>query len=120
MTSEVATQAAKWDDAFNKGDTASLGGFYASDALVIPAGGAPVKGPEAIGKFFKDLQSNGFAAHKIAVDNVIEQGDTLIASGKWQLNGPGENGATKQYGGNWVNVVKRTGSGFQILLHTWN
>lgn len=120
MTSEVANKAAKWDDTFNQGDTVSLGSFYASDALVIPAGGSPVKGPEAIGNFFKDLRANGFSDHKIAVDNVIENGDTLIASGKWQLNGPGENGASKQYGGNWVNVVKRNGGDLQILLHTWN
>jgi len=120
MTSEVVNKATKWDETFNQGDAASLGGFYAADALVIPAGGSPVKGSEAIGKFFKDLRASGFSDHKIVVDNVIENGDTLIASGKWQLNGPGENGAAKQYGGNWVNVVKRNGGDLQILLHTWN
>ena len=86
----------------------------------IPAGGSPVKGPEAIGNFFKDLRANGFSDHKIAVDNVIENGDTLIASGKWQLNGPGETERQSSTGGNWVNVVKRNGGDLQILLHTWN
>lgn len=120
MTINVQANAAKWDDVFNQGDTTGLGEFYASDALVIPAGGAPVTGPAAIAQFFDGLQSKGFTGHKIAVDNVIEKGDTVVASGKWQLNGPGENGATKQYGGNWVNVLGRNGEDWRILLHTWN
>jgi ketosteroid isomerase-like protein len=120
MTINVQANAAKWDDVFNRGDTTGLGEFYASDALVIPAGGTPVTGPAAISQFFDGLRSKGFAGHKIVVDSVIEKGDTVIASGKWQLNGPGEDGETKQYGGNWVNVLGRNGEDWRILLHTWN
>ena len=120
MTVNVQANAAKWDDTFNQGDTAGLGGFYAAEGLVIPAGGAPVAGPAAIGKFFADLQSKGFSNHKITVDSVIDKGDTVVASGKWQLTGPGEGGAPQQYGGNWVNVLGRNGDRWDILLHTWN
>ena len=31
MKGNVETNVAKWDEIFNKGDTASLAGFYASD-----------------------------------------------------------------------------------------
>lgn len=120
MTDNVKANAAKWDEAFNKGDIAGLAAFYTSDGLVVPAGGPPVAGPEAIGKFFADLQSKGFANHKITVDAVMDKPDTLIATGKWQLTGPAEDGATTQYGGNWVNVLGRDGANWRILLHMWN
>lgn len=119
MTVDVKANAATWDEAFNQGN-ADLGGFYADEALVIPAGGAPVAGPAAIGKFFDDLRSKGFSGHKISVDSVLDKGDTVVTTGKWELNGPGEDGATKTYGGNWVNVLGRNGDAWKILLHTWN
>ena len=117
---QVRADAGKWDAAFNAGDIAGLSGFYADNAVVVPAGGKPVSGPEAIGAFFKDLQSKGFADHKIVVGTVLDQGDTRVATGTWQLNGPSDEGGTKQYGGNWVNVLVRANDGWRVLLHTWN
>ncbi|MFA5901062.1 MAG: DUF4440 domain-containing protein [Hyphomicrobium sp.] len=120
MTTDVKAAAERWDAAFNGGDTDTLAAFYAADARVVPAGGAPVVGAGPIGKFFAELLANGFSAHKITVDNVDEKGPIAIATGKWQLSGPGEGGAVAQYGGNWVNVLERTDAGWRILLHTWN
>lgn len=117
---QVRTDAGKWDAAFNAGDIKALSGFYAENARVVPAGGKAVSGPEAIGAFFADLQSKGFSDHKITVDTVLDQGDTRVATGAWQLNGPSDDGATKQYGGNWVNVLVRSNDGWKVLLHTWN
>ncbi len=117
---QVRTDAGKWDEAFNAGDIKALSGFYAKDAVVVPAGGKAVSGPEAIGAFFADLQSKGFSDHKIVVEKVLDQGETRVATGTWQLNGPSDDGSTKQYGGNWVNVLVRSPEGWQVLLHTWN
>lgn len=120
MSDEVKAAAERWDAAFNSGDTGTLGSYYTAKGRVVPAGGAPVAGPDAIGKFFADLISNGFSGHKITVDNVDTTGAVAIATGKWQLSGPGENGATAQYGGNWVNVLEKTPEGWRVLLHSWN
>jgi len=120
MSGDVKTAAERWDATFNSGDTAALANFYASDARVIPSGGTEVFGAEAIGKFFGDLIAKGFSGHKITVDNVADKGPVTIATGKWQLSGPSEGGATAQYGGNWVNVLERDGDGWKVLLHTWN
>ena len=117
---EVRTDAGKWDEAFNSGDIKALSGFYAKDAVVVPAGGKAVSGPEAIGAFFADLQSKGFAGHKITVETVLDQGETRVATGRWQLTGPSDDGSKKQYDGNWVNVLVRTADGWRVLLHTWN
>ena len=120
MTGDVRAAAERWDAAFNGGDIGTLSAYYTVDARVVPAGGAPLVGPDAIGKFFADLIANGFRGHKITVENVTDKGPICVATGKWQLSGPGEGGATAQFGGNWVNVLERDGDGWRVLLHTWN
>ena len=120
MTSQNQALADTWDETFNKGDTSSLGKLYSSNGKVIPAGGAPVMGPEAIAAFFADLQVKGFKDHKITVQDAVEKGGALIFTGRWQLSGPGEGGRTQDYGGNWVNVLERQGDGWRTVLHTWN
>jgi uncharacterized protein (TIGR02246 family) len=120
MNDLIAANASNWDKAFNTDDMQGLAAFYAPDALVIPAGGASVSGPAAIAAFFADLKSKGFSGHAITVDKVLDQGATQIATGKWHLDGPSEDGSTKRYGGNWVNVLTKSGDGWRVVLHTWN
>ena len=120
MTTEIRAFAAKWDQLFNAGDVSNLEGLYASEASVVPAGGAPAKGPSEIGKFFSDIRSKGLTRHEIAVQSVIERGDTAVAIGTWGLSGVDGGGAEQKFGGNWVNVLGRAGDSWKILLHTWN
>lgn len=42
----------KWEAAFNKGDAAAVAAMYATDAYVLPAGAAMVKGRAGIEKFW--------------------------------------------------------------------
>lgn len=120
MNTQGQAIADLWDQTFNSGDTAELGRLYSDDGQVIPAGGPPVRGAQAIAAFFADLQGKGFKGHRITVQDAAERGSTLILTGRWQLNGPGESGATQDYGGNWVNVLERRGDGWRTVLHTWN
>ena len=89
MTSQGQAIADRWDQAFNGGNLAELGAFYSPNGKVIPAGGTAVSGPEKIQAFFTDLQAKGFNGHKITVQDVISRGDTLVLTGRWELNGPG-------------------------------
>jgi ketosteroid isomerase-like protein len=120
MKDLITTSAHNWDKAFNSGDINGLAAFYATNAQVIPAGGAPVGGPDAIGAFFADLKSKGFSDHAITVDKVLDLGTTQVAIGKWQLKGPSDGGSKTQYGGNWVNVLSRSSNDWRIVLHIWN
>ncbi len=120
MTTDVQAAAERWDAAFNSNDIATLSGYYAAEARVLPAGGAPVVGAEAAGAFFADLIAKGFAGHKVTIEHVEDKGPFAIATGKWQLQGPAEDGVRPAYGGNWVNVLERSGAGWRVLLHTWN
>lgn len=112
--------AAQWDRLFNAGDLSKLETLYASGASVIPAGGAPAKGPSEIGKFFAGVRSNGLTRHEIAVKSLAARGDTVVATGTWALSGANSAGEAQAFGGNWVNVLGREGDAWKILLHTWN
>ncbi|BAU90260.1 ECF subfamily RNA polymerase sigma-24 subunit [Methylorubrum populi] len=85
-----------------------------------PNGGTPIRGAQAIASFFADLRAKGFKDHKITVQDATTKGDTLILTGRWQLNGPTDGGDTQSYGGNWVNVLERQGDRWRTVLHTWN
>ena len=120
MTDEIQSFAKAWDSAFNGGEMSKLAGFYVDAARVIPAGGEPVDGNDAIGTFFADVRAKGLTTHRIDVHAVVDRGDTAIASGTWRLTGSAEGGEAVKFGGNWVNVLAREGDGWRILLHTWN
>lgn len=120
MTVDVQAQAKSWDSAFNAGDISKLSSFYAAGASIVPAGGAPVAGPDAIGAFFADVRAKGLSRHEIGISSVVERGDTVIATGTWKLTGKSDGGEAMSFGGNWVNVLGRDSEGWKILLHTWN
>ncbi len=119
-TAEGQAAADRWDQVYNSGDLDSLGKLYAADAMVIPKG-APVSGAESIQKFFAGLKAKGFDDHKVKVQAAQMRGDVLVATGRWQMSGPGgEGGAKKTFEGNWVNVLQKEGTGWRSVLHTWN
>lgn len=120
MSADFQKLASRWDSTFNSGDMTGLSKFYANDGSVVPAGGTPIDGSAGIAEFFGDLRAKGFAEHRIDVAKVVSKGETAIATGTWQLNGPGDNGTTQLYSGNWINVLAREGQNWRIVLHSWN
>ena len=120
MKNIMVVNCANWDDAFNAGNIELLVSAYAPNAILLPAGGEPVEGPNAIGEFFADLRAKGLSGHKITIKSILDQDDTQVLTGSWALNGVAPDGSKAQYGGNWVNVAIRKGGAWRILLHTWN
>ncbi|WP_375410329.1 YybH family protein [uncultured Methylobacterium sp.] len=117
---DARAAAERWDQAYNKGDMDGLKGLYVSDAMVIPKGAA-VSGADSIQTFFSGLKSKGFDDHTVKVQAAQMRGDLLVATGRWQMSGPGgEGGAKKTFEGNWVNVFQKEGTGWRSVLHTWN
>lgn len=119
LKSDGQSAADRWDQTYNKGDMDALGKLYATDAQVVPKGAA-ISGRDNIQKFFAGLKAKGFDDHKITVQSAANKGATLILTGRWEMNGPGEGGAKKKYEGNWINVLERQNDGWQSVLHTWN
>jgi limonene-1,2-epoxide hydrolase len=67
---------AQWVDAFNRGDSEALAGFYAEDAVNHQVAEPPVRGRAAIREMFRA----GFAAAKMVciVENLFEDGEWAI------------------------------------------
>lgn len=119
-TAEAKAAAERWDQIYNKGDMDGLKSLYVSDAMVIPKGAA-VSGADSIQTFFSGLKSKGFDDHTVKIQAAQMRGDLLVATGRWQMSGPGgEGGAKKTFEGNWVNVFQKEGTGWRSVLHTWN
>ena len=85
---DARAAAERWDQAYNKGDMDGLKGLYVSDAMVIPKGAA-VSGADSIQTFFSGLKSKGFDDHTVKVQAAQMRGDLLVATGRWQMSGPG-------------------------------
>ncbi|HYG85329.1 MAG TPA: DUF4440 domain-containing protein [Azospirillum sp.] len=112
--------AAKWDEAFNKGDAAGLAKMYSPKGTIQPPGSPPVTGEQNIQQFWATTIGKGFGQHKVTVQQADAKGDMGYAYGRWQATGPGEGGAKKQYEGNWANVLERQGGEWKTVLHAWN
>jgi ketosteroid isomerase-like protein len=50
--SQATAVAAQWDTVFNSGDATKLSKVYTKDAVILPAGGEQVTGPEGAEKLF--------------------------------------------------------------------
>ena len=114
--SQVQAAADRWDQSFNQKDAQSLAQTYAPSAIVLPAGGPAVAGPDNIQKFFADVIGKGFSQHKVNVQAAETKGNVMIAYGRWEAMGPDK----KQYQGHWTNVLERQGDQWRTVLHTWN
>jgi ketosteroid isomerase-like protein len=113
--SQAAAAAAQWDAAFNAGDAAKLSKGYTREAVILPAGGQQVTGPQGAEQLFGGFIKGGVKNHKITVQGGQSEGDEGFAYGRWQADAGG-----KPLAGHWVNVLKRENGQWHTALHTWN
>jgi ketosteroid isomerase-like protein len=76
---------AKFSALAAQGDGATLAGLYAKDGAVMPAGSAPVRGAEAIAKFWQGAFASGVAAIELKTVEVYGQGPTATEVGEYAL-----------------------------------
>ncbi|WP_082494342.1 DUF4440 domain-containing protein [Methylobacterium sp. Leaf108] len=118
MQDDAQAAADRWDQAYNAGEVDKLSNLYASDAIVVTKG--KTQSGEDIGKFFSGLKSKGWDDHKTVVKSAQPKGDLVIVTGRWEMTGPGPDGAKKKFEGNWVNVLEKKDGSLKTVLHTWN
>jgi ketosteroid isomerase-like protein len=68
-----------------KGDGAALGVLYSPDAQVMPAGSDPIRGAEAIQKFWQGALDSGVAAIGLKTLEVFGRGPTATEVGEYEL-----------------------------------
>jgi len=86
---------ARFSAAVLKGDTATLAGFYADDAILMPANMKAIRGHEAIAKGLNGLiaamQPSTF---KLQTEDVVVAGDYAIETGSFEMTSkPASKGA---------------------------
>jgi uncharacterized protein (TIGR02246 family) len=121
QSDEIKVAYAAWDAAFAKRDAKTLAGFYAEDAIFLPAGHDPVRGPAGVEKFFAGLFANGVTGHKLDVIEAQGDGNLLFGAAKWSANGKDSTGADQPWGGHATHIFERQPNGsLKIKLHTFN
>jgi ketosteroid isomerase-like protein len=68
-----------------KGDGAALAALYSTDGQVMPAGSAPIRGTEAIQKFWQGALDSGIAAVGLKTIDVFGRGPTATEVGEYEL-----------------------------------
>jgi ketosteroid isomerase-like protein len=76
---------AKFSALAAQGDSAGLAGLYTKDAAVMPAGSEPIRGTEAIAKFWQGALASGVAAIELKTVEVYGQGMTVTEVGEYAL-----------------------------------
>jgi uncharacterized protein (TIGR02246 family) len=70
-----------------KGDGAALAALYSPDGQVMPAGSEPIRGVDAIQKFWQGALDSGVAAIGLKTIEVFGQGRTATEVGEYELRG---------------------------------
>jgi len=69
-----------------KGDGAALAAMYSPDGQVMPAGSDPIRGAEAIQKFWQGALDSGIAAVGLKTIEVFGHGPTATEVGEYELS----------------------------------
>lgn len=85
VRSEIEAANAQFSSAAAKGDGAALAALYSPDGQVMPAGSDPVRGAEAIQKFWQGALDSGIAAIGLKTIDVFGHGPTATEVGEYEL-----------------------------------
>ena len=120
MIGEVQAFVDRWSSAFNAGDLELLETFYVDHARVIPPNGPLYANDGNLKAYFADIKRQGFGGFTFIITDLVDQRGTYLASGRWQLVGPGPYDMPHRYKGNWLNVLDRDSGGWRIVTQMWN
>src|SRR5579862_5148321 len=86
-STKAAIEAAntKFSAAAAQGDGAALAALYSSVGQVMPAGSPPIRGTEAIQKFWQGALESGIAAIGLKTIEVFGHGPTATEVGEYEL-----------------------------------
>ena len=88
--SQAAAAASQWDNAFNSGDASKVAQGYTKSAVILPAGGQQVTGPQGAETLFGSFIKGGVKSHKITVQGADQKGDLGYAYGRWEADAGGK------------------------------
>jgi len=85
VRSQIDAANAQFTAAAAKGDGAGLASLYASDGQVLPADSDPIKGAQAIQKFWQGALDSGIAGIGLTTVDLFGRGPTATEVGQYEL-----------------------------------
>lgn len=125
-TQRIEANAKAFAEALNKGDAASVAGFYATDAKLMPPNSKLVEGRANIQKFWADAASAGLKISLTTSEVNLSgtaalTGAYAIETGKYITTMPGANGVSITDEGKYVVVWRQELRGrWKIVRDIWN
>lgn len=95
-----------------KGDGAGVAAAYATDGRVMPAGSEPIKGADAIQKFWQGVIDSGVATADLKTVEVYGHGPTATEVGEYVLK---DKAAKVIDYGKYIVIWKHEGESWKIL-----
>jgi uncharacterized protein (TIGR02246 family) len=118
-TAEMMNQA--WLAAHTAADFDRLAALYTEDAILMPAGGEPVRGREAIRRFFaEDFKYIPRRSITLKSLRVEASGSVLVDSGEYRYDGIDTEGKPLHITGNYNTVMKKTDGKWHTAIDIWN
>ncbi len=119
---DLTTLNQRFDEAFNRQDTATIATLYAPQAVVLPGpAGQPVQGASAIAEFFAGLMAAGVVEHQLDMYGLIQGNDLATQYGHWSACVVQADGSRQAVGGNVQQVFQRQPDGqWRVVTHIWN
>jgi uncharacterized protein (TIGR02246 family) len=112
VRSAIEAANAEFSAVAAKGDGAGLAALYAKDGEVMPAGSEPIRGAEAIQKFWQGALSSGIAGVELKTLEVFGHGATATEVGQYELRD--KTGKALDHG-KYIVVWRREGDQWKLL-----
>jgi uncharacterized protein (TIGR02246 family) len=112
VRSAIEAANAQFSAAAAKGDGAGLAALYATDGQVLPAGSDPIKGTQAIQKFWQGALDSGIAGVALTTVEVHGHGPTATEVGQYELRD--KNDKVLDHG-KYIVVWKHEGGKWKLL-----
>lgn len=112
---------ATFSEAFSRGDSDAIAALYSEDAIVLPPGGAMVKGRPAIAEFWKATRQSGVTGAVLTTLEVDASGDLAheVGTALLTIQPKGKKKPAKA-SVKYVVVWKRNGGVWQLHRDIWN
>jgi uncharacterized protein (TIGR02246 family) len=87
--SGIEAANAEFSAAFSRGDAAALASLYTADGQILPANSPPIRGTEAVRKFWQGAIDSGVATVTLKTVEVHGHGTTATEVGEYELHDKG-------------------------------
>ena len=110
-----------WLDAFNQPRIENFPGMYTADAVLMPPGGKPIQGPQAIAEWWGSRYKAGAREHTFDLLETRDDGKLAYQSAQWTAVFVKESGERTPYTGNSLRVFEKQPDGqWKIKVHIYN